>query len=73
MNYETRLLHRALNDRSLSPLLSKGVDEKWFNDEQDRRVWVFSKNHYTSYGECPSADVIKDNFPVLGGATITTN
>jgi replicative DNA helicase len=63
MNYETRLLHRALNDRSLSPLLSKGVDEKWFNDEQDRRVWVFSKNHHTSYGECPSADVIKDNFP----------
>lgn len=63
MNYENLLLNRALNERSISFLLERGVSEPWFSNNEDRRVWSFIRNHYTNYNEVPSTEVIKDNFP----------
>jgi replicative DNA helicase len=63
MNYENRLLSRALSDRDLTPLFNRGVKDTWFGNDEDRRVWTFVKSHFTSYSECPSKEVILENFP----------
>jgi replicative DNA helicase len=63
MNYENQLLNRALQDRNLSPLFTRGVTDSWFNEDDDKRVWVFVRDHHSKYAECPSESVIKDNFP----------
>jgi len=70
MNYENRLLSRALADRDLSPLFMRGVKDTWFGNDDDKRVWNFVKNHYTQYHECPSESVILDNFPTYKFETI---
>ena len=63
MNNEKRLLSKALLDRELAPLFQRGVSQTWFADEDDRRVWIFVRDHYSKYGECPSQVVIANNFP----------
>jgi replicative DNA helicase len=63
MNYENVLLSRAIQDRDLTPLFNRRVNEAWFGNDLDKRVWVFVRDHQSRYGECPSYDVINDNFP----------
>lgn len=63
MNNEKKLLSKALTDRTLSVLLGRGVNNNWFADDEDRRVWVFAREHYTRYGESPSLDALKENYP----------
>jgi replicative DNA helicase len=63
MNYENRLLSKALQDRALAPLFTRGVTDSWFNDDDDKRVWVFVRDHHSKYAECPSFEVISENFP----------
>jgi replicative DNA helicase len=65
MDYENRLLNRALQDKNLTPLFTYNVTSQWFNDETDRRVWEFVRDHNTKYSECPSYDVLKENFPTF--------
>jgi len=63
MNKETLLLSKVITDRDLSPLFYRNVNDSWFVDNEDRKVWSLLKSHFTKYGECPSIDVVKDNFP----------
>lgn len=63
MNSEIRLLSRAIKDRNLVPLLENNVSDGWFVDENDRRLWVFARTHYAKYGECPSIELVQENFP----------
>ena len=63
MNKETLIISKVINDRDLTPLFNRNVNETWFVDNEDRKIWVFLKSHFTKYGECPSIDVIHDNFP----------
>jgi len=63
MNNETRLINKAIKDRNLAPLFSRGVNEKWFTEEDDRRLWLFVREHFSKYGESPSLEVISSNFP----------
>lgn len=63
MNNERKLLSKAILDRDLTPLFDHNVSANWFSDDNDRKVWIFVREHFTRYGECPSADVIKDNYP----------
>lgn len=63
MNNETRLLNRALADRDLTPLFTRGVNDNWFSEQDDRRLWIYLREHFVKYGECPSLEVIKQNFP----------
>jgi len=65
MNYENRLLNRALQDRDLSPLFMRNVSDTWFHDDIDKRVWVFVRDHQSKYAECPSHEVIVENFPTF--------
>ena len=63
MNNEKLLLGKALTERDLSPLFQRNVAPNWFADEDDRRVFLFAREHFSKYGECPSAKVLSDNFP----------
>ena len=63
MNNETRLINRAIKDRDLTPLFLRNVNEQWFTEETDKRLWIFLREHQTKYGECPSLEAIKANFP----------
>lgn len=63
MNNERKLLSQALLSRELTPLFDHNVSANWFSDDNDRKVWVFIREHFTRYGECPSVDVIKENYP----------
>lgn len=63
MNKETALISKIIKDRQLAQLFDVGVDATWFADTQDRNVWNLIHSHFSKYGECPSAEVIADNFP----------
>jgi len=63
MNKETLLLSKVIQDRDLTRLFERGVNDSWFVDNEDRKVWSLLKSHFTKYGECPSIDVINENFP----------
>lgn len=63
MTNESRLLSSAIAHRDLSPLFERGARDSWFVDEEDRRIWVFLRTHFSKYGECPSIEVVNDNFP----------
>ena len=63
MNKESLLLSKAIETRDLTELFQRNVNDSWFIDNEDRKVWVLLKTHFTKYGECPSIDVINENFP----------
>jgi replicative DNA helicase len=63
MNKETLLLSKVIADRDLSPLFNRRVNASWFPDNEDKKVWALLQDHFKKYGECPSVDVIKENFP----------
>ena len=63
MTNESRLLSSAISHRDLSPLFERGARDSWFVDDEDRRIWVFLRTHFAKYGECPSIEIINDNFP----------
>jgi replicative DNA helicase len=63
MNNEKRLLSKALLDRDLTPLFDRNVSASWFSDDNDKKIWVFVREHFSRYGECPSLEIVKDNYP----------
>jgi len=63
MNNESKLLSKLITERNLGYVLEKGVDQSWFSDPNDKKVFNFLVKHYSEYQECPSLDVIKENFP----------
>jgi replicative DNA helicase len=63
MNYENLLLNRLIQDRSITPLFERNVDENWFTDVSDLIMWRFIRDHYNDYGQCPSLELIQNNFP----------
>jgi replicative DNA helicase len=63
MNKETMLISKAIQDRDLTRLFERNVNDTWFIDNEDRKVWSLLKSHFTKYGECPSIDVVVSNFP----------
>lgn len=65
MTNESRLLSAAINHRDLTPLFDRGARDSWFVSEDDKRVWVFLRTHFSKYGECPSLEVIQENFPTF--------
>lgn len=73
MNNELRLLNRALQDKNLAPLFTRGVNESWFTNDDERQLFSFIRNHFSRYGECPSEEVIMDNYPNHTFAPVNDN
>jgi replicative DNA helicase len=63
VNSETRLLSRAISDKSLVKLYQRGVNETWFSDDDDKRLWIFLRDHHGKYGQMPSLEIVLENFP----------
>jgi replicative DNA helicase len=63
MNNESKLLSKVLHDRDVAPLFDRGVQDTWFVDPTNKRIWEFTRQHFFNYAEVPSLDVIKENFP----------
>jgi len=63
MNNQTRLLSKIIKDRDLSLALESNINESWFSDPTDKKIFRFLHDHYSNYQECPSLDVVKENFP----------
>jgi replicative DNA helicase len=60
---ELRIISRAVRSREITPLLERGLQDDWFFDQEHRTVWRFIREHWTKYGEVPTATTVKDNFP----------
>lgn len=63
MNNETKLLSKIIENRNISVVLERNVTESWFADPNDKKLFIFLRDHYTQYQECPSLDIVLDNFP----------
>lgn len=63
MNNQAKLLSKVIEDRDISLLLDHNVTEAWFADAVDKKIFSFVHKHYSDYQECPSLEIIKDNFP----------
>lgn len=63
MNSEVRLLTRVIKERNISRLLLNNVTDTWFPDAEDKKVFVFLREHFVKYGECPSEELITETFP----------
>ena len=73
MNKETLLLSKTIQSRNLAPLFERNVNDSWFVDNEDRKVWTLLRKHFTKYGECPSVDVVKENFPTYSVVEVQDN
>ena len=60
---EHRLVSKIIRDRDIIPALQRGVNDAWFLDEDNRKVWVFVRKHYSQYSEVPTATTVKDHYP----------
>ena len=60
---EHRLVSKVIRDRDIIPVVQRGITESWFLDDDNKRVWVFIRNHYSQYSEVPTATTVKDHYP----------
>ena len=60
---EHRLVSKVIRDRDLIPALERGVQDNWFLDEDNKKVWQFIRKHYSEYSEVPTGTTVKDHYP----------
>ena len=63
MNIESKLLSKSIESRSLAPLFERNINESWFTDPDNKKIWLLVRDHFFKYGEVPSLDVIQSNYP----------
>lgn len=60
---EYRLISKVIVDRNIIPVIEAGVKDDWIVDEDLRRIWKFTRDHYGKYSEVPTYTTVKENFP----------
>jgi len=60
---EYRLISKVIADRHIIPVIEAGLKDDWIVDDDLRRVWKFTREHYAKYREVPTYTSVKDNFP----------
>ena len=60
---EHRLVSKVIRDRDLIPALERGVQDDWFLDDDNKKVWQFIRKHYSEYSEVPTGTTVKDHYP----------
>jgi KaiC/GvpD/RAD55 family RecA-like ATPase len=60
---EYRLVSKVIADRTIIPVIERGIKDEWIVDDDLRRVWKFVREHYSSYREVPTIIAVTDNFP----------
>lgn len=62
---ETRLVHKALRERTIIPILERGIKDDWILDDDLRRIWKFMRDHFSNYREVPTLDAVLENYPAF--------
>jgi replicative DNA helicase len=60
---EHRLVSKVIRDRDINPALQRNVNDSWFLDDDNKKVWAFVRKHYGEYSEVPTATTVKDHYP----------
>ena len=60
---EYRLVSKVIADRVIIPVIERGIKDDWIVDDDLRRVWKFTREHYANYREVPTIIAVTDNFP----------
>jgi RecA/RadA recombinase len=60
---EYRLVSKVIVERTIIPVIERGIRDDWIVDDDLRRIWKFIRDHYSSYREVPSPAAVHDNFP----------
>ncbi len=63
MNAERAILSKAIQTGKLDKLITKGVDESYFYDEECQEVWASCVKHVRKYKSPPSFDAIRSRHP----------
>jgi replicative DNA helicase len=63
MNHESLLLSKVIQEKSLAYVLTKNVNEHWFADKNEKKLFNYVCDHYKKYGETPSLETLKENYP----------
>lgn len=72
MNNEEKLLGKlVVEDKALGYALERGISEDWFLDPTDKSIFKFLHQHYASYQDAPSLEVLNANFPSYVPASST--
>jgi len=61
VEYERRLLSKAIHSGQLDKLIGLGIEESHFGDEMVKSVWQFVIEHTVKYNSPPSIDAIVEN------------
>jgi replicative DNA helicase len=72
-NIETRLVHKVLQDRTIIPVLERGIKDDWILDDDLRRIWKFIREHYSTYREVPTIDAVQENYPSFKEIAVEDN
>jgi len=73
MNNEAKLLSKVIAERNIGLILERGVTAEWFSDVNDKNMFKFMQEHYSNYQECPSLEIITENFPTYKLLTVEDN
>lgn len=65
MSFELRLLSSILDDRDLSSIRKKKITADFFFDPRAKELFKFIQLHYVKYGQVPSLEVVKHDFPSI--------
>lgn len=60
---EHRLVSKVITDRNIIPVIEHNIQDDWIVDDDLRRVWKFTREHFSTYREVPSPTAVHDNFP----------
>jgi archaellum biogenesis ATPase FlaH len=60
---EYRLVSKVIIDRDIIPVIEVGIQDDWIIDDDLRRVWKFTREHFSKYREVPTYTTVRDNFP----------
>lgn len=63
MNNESKLLSQIIVDGKVGYVLERGITAEWFVEPSNKNLFTFVRDHYISYQQAPSLEVINDNFP----------
>ena len=70
---EYRLLSKVITERNIIPVLEVGIKDDWIIDEDLRRVWKFTRDHFAKYREVPTYTTVRDNFPNFKALKVEDN
>lgn len=63
MNNESKLLSRIITDGDIGYVLERGITAEWFVEPSNKNLFKFVRDHYISYQQSPSLEIVNDNFP----------